>query len=236
MTKIEDKLNNYCSETEYKPFFSAIFNEKTIAQASIMQSLYTSFGMSIYEQMAVILARGAGYQVSRQYVLLGSIDQETETLILGLCDDSIRNPDKNTDIEKVRQSIKAGPPKKDNESIVDVFIKDNDNTEVYVDITTVKPNIKEFRALRRKMLRWCALRFSQNPDVKIETYIGIPYNPYHPNSYDRFPHCYDPEGDILVQNELWQRFAGYDVFNELLEICCSVGVTMRGSIDSFFDK
>ena len=41
-TKIEEKLLRYKSETDYTPFFSAIFDKETIVKASLMQSLYTN--------------------------------------------------------------------------------------------------------------------------------------------------------------------------------------------------
>ena len=79
--KIVKKIDNYSSETEYKPFFQAIFNEKQITTASIIQSFYTSFGMSIYEQIAVIIAKSKGFHAERQYVLEGEIDKDTEAVI-----------------------------------------------------------------------------------------------------------------------------------------------------------
>jgi len=48
---------------------------------SFIQSMNTTFGISIWEQVAVILAKSAGFQAERQYDLLGSIDSETEKLI-----------------------------------------------------------------------------------------------------------------------------------------------------------
>lgn len=231
---IEQKLNKYASESEYKPFFEAIFEKQTIIKASIMQSLYTSFGMSIYEQIAVILANNAGYQATRQYDLRGSIAHNTESLITRICVDLARQPNKKAEIEMIRESIQRDEPQLDPEQRVDVFVVKPNGEELYVDITTVKPNLKEFRALRRKMLRWCALRFSQNPNVTVKTCIGIPYNPYYPNDYKRWTanRC-DPNEDILVQNELWSEFAGYDVFPELIELFQEVGIELRDKISNF---
>ncbi len=38
-TAIDEKLKKYTSESEYKPFFEAIFDKKTIVTASIIQLL-----------------------------------------------------------------------------------------------------------------------------------------------------------------------------------------------------
>jgi hypothetical protein len=234
-TKIEEKLLRYKSETDYTPFFSAIFDKETIVKASLMQSLYTTFGMSIYEQIAVILAQAKGFQAHRQFQILGQIDSATERLIDKLCLSS--NPNKEIELRQIKASIKPGQPLPDHESIVDVFVKKSDGTELYVDITTVKPNLKEFKSMRKKMLRWAALRYSVNQNAKLETKIGIPYNPYHPEPYERWTgNVCDPVGDMLIQNELWSAFAGANVFDELIEVFEDVGNKTQANVRAFLKK
>lgn len=48
---------------------------------SFIQSMNTTFGMSIWEQVAVILAQGAGNNAERQYKLLGELDDKIEKVI-----------------------------------------------------------------------------------------------------------------------------------------------------------
>jgi hypothetical protein len=235
-TKIDEKLINYKSETDYKPFFEALFSKPTIIQASIMQSLYTSFGMSVYEQIALILAEEAGYIGERQHQISGTVDDATRVLIDKICEKPIGTYTKDNEIEQIRKSIKPGPALIHPDSTVDVFIKRPDGIENYLDITTVKPNKKESRALRRKFLVWTALRLSQNRDAIVRTYMGIPYNPYYPILYSRsfvLDNCHSSE--ILIQNDLWGLFAGYDVFDELLEIFTEIGYEMRTEITKFFE-
>ena len=107
-TAINEKLKKYTSESDYKPFFEAIFDKKTVLIASIMQSLYTTFGMSLYEQIAKILAEAAGYKVKTQYDLLGQIDHNTETLINQICSEieiKKRQPNKQKEITLIKNSI-----------------------------------------------------------------------------------------------------------------------------------
>lgn len=234
---IDSKLEKYTSESDYKPFFEAIFTKETVVIASIMQSLYTSFGMSLYEQIAKILAEGAGYQVITQYDLFGQIDDNTEALINQICSEietKRRQPDKNNEINLIKNSIQSGAANIDQDKRIDVFIVKPDGEELYVDITTVKPNLKEFKSLRRKMLRWCALRFSQNPNANVKTCIGIPYNPYYPKEYSRWTSSVcDVQNELLVQEKLWEEFAGEDVFSELLEIFKEVGDELKDKISEF---
>lgn len=137
----------------------------------------------------------------------------------------------------IRQSIKPSAAEITHaDCTVDVFVRDG-NSEVYVDITSAKPNKKEARALRRKMLIWTALRLSQNKKANPGTYIGIPYNPYHPDPYSRgfvLDNCHRSE--VLVQEELWSKFAGEGVFQELLGVFKAVGQDMRAEIEEFLRR
>jgi len=233
--KIEEKLKNYQSETEHKPFFEAIFDKSTILQASLMQSLYTTFGMSIYEQILVELAKQNGFKnAERQFQLEGCIDEGTELHINNLCNQDINMHSKSVELQMIRTKILAGDPVKHSDQTVDVFLEDNNGNELYIDITTVKPNKKEARTLRRKMLIWGALRFSQEKDADIRTCIGIPYNPYHPKKYARsfvLDNCHRDE--LLIQEELWNCTSTNNDYQELLVIFKEVGTELKNNISNF---
>jgi hypothetical protein len=236
-TSIQDKIRRYDPETESKPFFEAIFSKRTVNLASLIQSFYTSFGTSIYEQMAVILARkNAGYTAERQYILLGRIDPETETMINDLHLEILRTEhagNKKKQIEKIRNSIKPASPKyRDPESIVDLFVKTPSGEEFYFDVTTVKPNIKEFRTLKKKLLRWVALRLSIDKSAKVNTALAIPYNPYYPKPYARWTaaNLYDAR-EMLVGPDFWNFVAGEEAYEKLLDTFREVGKELKPIID-----
>src|SRR3989339_42230 len=113
---ILSKIENYNAETEYKPFFQAIFTKEQILTHTIVHSFYTSFGMSIYEQLVKILAEGAGYEAHTQYNLLGGIDTKTEAIISKIDMDlraEKRNPDMKKEFEEIKKSIQKGKPSDD---------------------------------------------------------------------------------------------------------------------------
>ena len=233
INQIEKKLEKYEAETDYRLFYEAILEKETIIKASLLQSLYTSFGMSIYEQIAIILSRSAGYHAERQYELLGSIDQETILLIEEFCSKPIGTCSKEYEIEQIRKIIRPGIAAEDPDRTVDVYLRKGDE-EIFIDITSVKPNKKEARTLRRKLLRWVALRLSQDSSAYVYTYIGIPYNPYFPDVYSRsFVRSNMHEDEVLVQNDLWELFSGYDVFDELISVFDEVGEITKRRISRF---
>jgi len=233
---IQEKIRKYNPETESKPFFEAIFSKKTVNIASLIQSFYTSFGTSVYEQMAILLAKkNAGYDAERQYVLRGKIDQNTEVLINDMHLEILRTRvagSKIDQIKRIRNSIIQGSPEQDPESIVDVFIKTRSGLEYYFDVTSPKGNIKEFRTLKKKLLRWVALRLSLDKAANINTALAIPYNPYYPQPYTRWTstNLYD-SSELLVGPEFWNFVAGEEIYEELLDTFGEVGKELRSVID-----
>lgn len=237
--KLTSKFENYEADTEYKPFFQAIFKPEQIITASIIQSFYTSFGMSVYEQIAVILAEGAGYEAERQYKLMGEIDKETEALIQSIHHQLRQGgtPDEEKETEKIRKSIQPGKEQKDPDSTVDLYVKKPDGKEYYFDITTVKPNKKEFATLKRKFLRWTALRLSQDKEAEVYTGAAMPYNPYYPKEYQWWTtgNMYD-DRELLVGRDFWNFVAGEEVFDEMLEVFKEIGEELQDQIGKIAEE
>jgi len=236
---IREKLNSYKRETKHMPFHCRLLGEDRYAMFSFIHSMNTTFGMSIWEQIGEILAKGAGNYAKRQYSLLGEINGEAEKIIqeiyYKLRKDEI-SVNKMDEIKQIKQKIKRGTPKKDPDSKVDFFVKIGEE-ENYFDITTAKPNMKEFVALKLKLLRWTGLRLSQDTSAKVFTRLAIPYNPYHPEPYERWTlkGLYDLEfGEILVGEEFWNFISNDNIYAELLDVFQDVGEKLRGEIDAKF--
>ncbi|MCM8793142.1 MAG: TdeIII family type II restriction endonuclease [Candidatus Omnitrophica bacterium] len=238
-TTVREKLRTYQPETVHMPFHHRLLGKDRYAMFSFIQSMNTTFGMSIWEQVAVILAKGIGNHAERQYKLLGEVDTETEKLI-GEIHYKLRKGEiaaiKNDEIEQIRAKIKKGQANIDPDSVVDLFVKVKDS-ENYFDITSAKPNMKEFVALKLKLLRWTALRLSQDKNANVFTRLAIPYNPYHPEPYERWTlkGLYDLEnGEILVGEEFWNFVASDNIYEQLLDVFQKVGEELRGEIDRKF--
>src|SRR3989338_6583228 len=123
------KIENYNAETEYRPFFQAIFTKEQVLTHTIIHSFYTTFGISIYEQLAKVLAEGAGYEAYTQYDLLGEIDNRTEAIISKIDMDlraGKRSPDMKAEFEEIKKSIQKGKAIEDPDKRVDAFVKKSD--------------------------------------------------------------------------------------------------------------
>jgi hypothetical protein len=112
---VKTKLREYKPETTHMPFHYRLLGRDRYAMFSFIQSMNTTFGISIWEQVAVILAKSAGFYVMRQYDLLGEIDPETEELIQNIHYElraGNRQVNKLEEIEIIRKAIKKALEKK----------------------------------------------------------------------------------------------------------------------------
>lgn len=242
--QMKQKMIDYKPETTYNPFISSFVDSKQVKISSFIHSLYTSIGMSIYEQIGKLIAKQKGYHVEHQHKIGGDIDYHTSKYIETLINQNNYQPNKEKEISEIRNKIIKfnNNPKEsnqfDNIRTVDLFIKKKNNhnqyREIYIDVASPKLNYKEFTALKRKMLQWVALRLSQDQTVNIETYIGIPFNPYYPQEYKRWTgfHC-DRKGDLLIQDELWKEIAGKDIYEELKTIFEKSGTNLKSHVNKF---
>ncbi|MBU2530159.1 MAG: TdeIII family type II restriction endonuclease [Elusimicrobia bacterium] len=238
---VESKLKQYKPETKYAPFHHSLLGRDRYAMFSFIQSMNTTFGMSIWEQVAVILAKSAKYEAERQFDLLGSVDSKTEAVIRKIHHElrvGNTHADKNIETKLIKQAIKNGHENGDPDYRVDLFVKIK-NVENYFDITSVKPNMKEFVSLKLKLLRWTALRLSIDKKAYVSTRLAIPYNPYFPEPYERWTlrGLYDLDaGEILVGKEFWNFIAGHEIYEDLIGAFNEAGERLRPKLDKKFSE
>ena len=217
---------------DVSPFFLALFGKKITLTAKVAQSYQTKFGMSLWEQIAQKLAQNVGWHCETQYKLYGEINQASQRYIHDLLETKNYAPNRSAELDDLRRIARTtiAEPLEIPDSTVDVFIRKPDGTEICIDITTVKPNKKEFRTMKRKLLMWASLRYSQNPDVNFEPYIAIPYNPSK-GEYKNHSATYDRK-DLLVGDELWKKVSD-DQFSidDLIDIFKSIGDELKKEVE-----
>jgi len=236
--KLENRIkekNKDIADGDVSPFFLALFGEDITLYTKVAQSIQTTFGMSFYEQVCKILGESKGYEVNLQHKILGEVNQEIKDYLSQKLDVMGYVPDRKTELKEIKALITEGGEVEYPDSTVDVYVKKPDGTEIYIDITTVKPNKKEFRTMKRKILTWAAMRWSVAPDAKVETYIAIPYNP-ESGDYSRHNSNYDRK-DILVGDELWEMVSGGDYnVSKLESIFASLSKNVEKEISKLIKK
>ena len=154
-TKLEKKLKTYDRETTSMPFLARMIQDsKKIAAYSFIHSIATSLGMSIYEDVSVIIASENSDECFRNYGLGGAISRKQKSVINRIIN-NLRNGTSVANITKEREmvllaSAENGKFQKSG-NIADFYMKRN-NKEYYFEIKTPKPNIDIFEKSKTKLL------------------------------------------------------------------------------------
>ena len=234
--KIEKKLKSYGRETTSMPFLARLIqdNEK-IAAYSFIHSIATTLGMSIYEDVSVIIASEKSQECFRNYGVGGAISKDQKSTIANIVA-KLRNGEIKASIEReIEEVLKASSENGEFQksgSIADFYMK-RDSMEYYFEIKTVKPNIDVFEKSKTKLLEWVARR--RKP---INVYLAFPYNPYHPEPYSRFTEVgmMDSPNDFLVGDEYWNFIGGENTFPELLKVFDEVGKEFKERLEQKFKE
>lgn len=237
---IRRKFKNYKPESDEKPFHYRLLGKNRMALYSFIQSLNTTFGISIFEPVAEVLAETRFAKAQSQYVVGDEISEHAQLEITRIINDlTIGNaPDKHKEIQKIRTVCQRGKMNRLRPVKVDLFLETHEGSIFLFDLKTAKPNISNFKDFKRTLLEWCAIILAKNPFLDIHSLIAIPYNPYAPKPYERWTlrGMLDLEQELKVADEFWDFLGGEGAYQDLL--CCfeSAGIALRPEIDQYFDN
>jgi type II restriction enzyme len=228
--KIKDKLNTYDRETTAMPFHIRLFGENRLATYSFIHSCNTMLGQSIFEQIGELIAKPHFEIAKAQYTKFkGSISDDALLIIDHIMSD-LKTADREVNKkEEIKQILSKQKGSKELISRVDLYLKDKQGKEYFFELKTAKPNISEFTSVKRKLLEWVAMSGKE-----VSTMVCIPYNPYHPQPYQRWTlkGLFDLKEEILVGKEFWDFLGGENTFKDLLSIFEDVGKEIYHEIES----
>lgn len=239
-TCLRNKFENYTSESNYMPFHHALLGKDRMALFSFIQSLNTTFGSSIFEPVAVALSARNFKTAKTQFVVGNKISEFAQKEIQAIINELSMGatPDKLQEIERIRQVCQKGIMHKLKTVKADLYLE-TQNSEIHLfDLKTAKPNISNFKDFKRTLLEWVAIILAQNPSAKVHSYIAIPYNPYHPEPYQRWTlkGMLDISQELKVAEEFWNYLGGAGTFQDLLDCFETAGMEMQEEIDAYFKK
>jgi hypothetical protein len=230
IVKIENKLKKYARETTSMPFLSRLVQDsEKVAAYSFIHSIATTLGMSIYEEVSLIIAKNSAKESFTKYGIGGVLSKDQKSTISNIIRD-LRNGTRKADIKKETKEILSasaddGSYHKDG-NVVDFYMF-RDGIEQYFEIKTVKPNIDVFVKSKTKLLEWVAKK--RKP---VRVVLAFPYNPYAPEPYERFTiqNMMDHPNDFLVGEEYWDYLGGKDTYRDLLNVFDTVGKDYKEKI------
>jgi len=238
-TCLRNKFQKYNPESSNMPFHFRLLGRDRMALFSFIQSLNTTFGTSIFEPVAIALAKNNFVKAESQYIVGNSIFEDCQRAIQNIINQiSIGNsPDKNKEVEVLKKSL-SGNIVQLRTVKVDLFLEDANGNQFMFDLKTAKPNISNFKDFKRTLLEWAGIALTQNKNAKINTIIAIPYNPYEPEPYQRWTMkgMLDLENELKVAEEFWDFLGGKGAYIELLDCFEKAGLALRPEIDDYFGK
>ena len=223
------------------PFHTRLLGKDRLALYSFIHSLNTNFGTSVFEPVAVALAK-SNFADAKAQIRAGNYISEGAFLVIQeiMTDLTAAQgmPDKPSEIERIRAVCNSGNMVKVKPTKIDVFVESADGELFLFDIKTAKPNAGGFKEFKRTLLEWVAAVLADTPDAKVNTLIAIPYNPYAPEPYNRWTMrgMLDLENELKVAEEFWDFLGGAGAYEDLLGCFERVGIEMRGEIDEYFSK
>lgn len=238
---LRQKFKNYQPETKHMPFHHRLLGKDRMALFSFIHSINTTFGTSVYEPVAIELAKGR-FKIAKTKVNpnneISVVAQQTIQTIIDELISANRKPNRETEFGLIKNVCHEIPIKKIKPGLVDIWLEDADGNKYLFDLKTVKPNIEGFIGHKRKLLEWIAQELISDPDVIISTMIGIPYNPYEPKPYNRWTMrgMFDLNKEVLVAEELWDFIGGEGAYKDLLVCFEQAGIELRPEIDNYFSN
>jgi len=234
------KFANYKPGTTHMPFHTRLLGKDRLALFSFIQSLNTTFGTSIFEPVAVELAKSRFTKAEAQYPVGNAISIKAQSEIQRIIDDlSIgKDADKPVEIERIRKVCCVGKMASVKTVKVDLFVQDADDCIYLFDLKTAKPNKSNFKDFKRTLLEWTAITLTTRPNAKIRSLIAIPYNPYEPSQFETWTlkGMFDLKEELTVGLDFWDFVGGVGTYQDLLDCFETTGIEMREEIDTYFAR
>jgi type II restriction enzyme len=238
---LRNKFLKYKPEPAAMPFHTHLLGKDRLALFSFIHSLNTNFGTSIFEPVALALAKSTFKSAQAQAIAGEYISTEAFKIIQEIMTDlstATGSPNKSIEIERIRTVCQKGEMTKVKPTRVDVLLESQDNEIFLFDIKTAKPNAGNFKEFKRTLLEWVATVLAKNPSADVHSLIAIPYNPYAPQPYNRWTMrgMLDLPNELKVAEEFWDFLGGTGAYLNLLDIFERIGIELRPEIDDYFKK
>jgi type II restriction enzyme len=236
---LRKKFQNYKWKDNNMPFHFRLLGKDRMVLYSFMQSLLTAFGTSIFEPVAVTIAKGlfvkAEYQYAAGNTIYADCQKSVQNIINRLTVEG--KPNKINELQILRGSL-SGELNKLKPTKVDLFVENKQGEQFLFDLKTAKPNKGDFQKYKQTLLEWAGIALTKNKNVKIQTLLAIPYNPFDPKPYQTWTMkgMIDDKHELKVADGFWNFLGGEGTYEELLDCFEKAGAELRPEIDDYFGK
>ena len=216
---------------ELKPFHEVLIPPSISRASRLERSFSTTLG-SMFEVAAEFVGKQNFAFAQRQYQVAGLLGTAANTTI-----ESIRNEIETTKmqgrypayVDAIASSFHADTVARSVKA--DLYVRDLDNSDIFFEMKSPKPNKSQCLDVTEKLLRIHALK--QNGPPNVRTYYAMSYNPY--GSRDQYNHSFainllDMEHQVLLGPEFWELIGGPGTYEQVVELFGQVGREFRSEI------
>lgn len=227
---IEGAIGRVSKGETYRPFHEALLTKQLVIASTFERSFSTSFGQGPIEEISRLVAVDTGAECVRQketYVDVTKSAVDEIDRILSSLRSGDASPNWKKELAKIKALAKGDHVQR--RVISDLWIKQGDS-EIYISIKTVKPNLDQAEIAKKDML----LLKAHNSNC--QTYLGLYYNPGGPQrkqyNWTIPSKIFDMINDtcVLIGQEYWDFIGGAGAYGDLLEIFAEVGEKTRDQL------
>ncbi len=230
------KLQNYNPKGVAKPFHAHLLGKDRLAFASFVHSFYTNFGTTVFEPVAVKIAKQSFKTVRHNVPALRTLSSSAQSVISDIMNElsnKVTPPNTENEISRIRAVCKLGDPKKLTPTQHDLFLESHAGEFYFIDMKSPKPNRGEFKGFKKTLLEWYAVYLYKHPKAIVHGIIAPPYNPYDPKPYNvsTAKGIMDLGKDLRAAQEFWNFLGGEDTYTDLLGCFERAGAVTRDEVD-----
>lgn len=230
-------------------FQRLLVGSKRVAMSSIVHSLSTMFGMSIYEQIAkqISLDSGKYETVESQYSIGNELYTNAQIEITEICNQISTGKIEANHYKEIKKILNASSTDSDISKKdvlkVDLLLINSDDRIVHLfDLKTAKPNKHNFSSYKQMLLEWIAAYICENrstadwvvSDWDIRASLAIPYNPNYPDDYNWWTFRMLDEKQIMVGSDFWNYIADDEsAFSELIDCFTRVSERLSPKLENY---
>ena len=207
------------------PFGTSLINNADFWKAcKIERSFVTTLGQSIYEDIALIIAREIYGEAEKGFTYKCKIDKRINkkiNLVIKELNEAKRKPNWNEEIKFIESFRDPNKEELINLKItMDLYISNFKNNEpFYAEIKSPKPNKDQCLQTKQKLLK---VYLSEDWSGE-HVYLAFPYNPYltrenydHPHIKSTFKIPDSPK--LLMGQEFWDLIGGEGTYSKILKL------------------
>lgn len=212
-----------------KPFQAVIFSPEAILYAQQERSVVTSMGITLFPNLATIVAKDRYKDVHHDFDLRIDIDAGSMNKVDVIINE-LRAPGRTrrpNHQQEMREIVAAANGTRASTKLrADLYVGDYPTGPLFFEIKSPKPNLDICAESKKKFLLFeTAMR-----DKGGRAYFGFAYNPYITRAaYGWFitKAIMDMEAEVLMGSEMWDKLGGDGTYDELLKVLSEAAVEAK---------